>query len=503
MFLQVNQMNQKIDKVLIEAGTEKQLTPKFIFECCQSNQDGDAALFKILNGNKFCYDHAGQRWYRWKGHFWAEDDICEHLAAIEGVIELYAKEAESAYISEIEARKSRNKELANIYKNKAQTLNSRISQLRTLSRKKQILELSTYGDEGLGIKGNEWDQQPSLLACPNGVIDLKTGQLTPGDQNQYIKTACPTEYDKNAPQPKAFLRFLDEIFDGNKNLVRYILRLLGYALIGEVIEHILPIFYGQGRNGKGTFLQIISHVLGPLAGPVEPELLLDQGRTRSSAGPSPDIVYMRGKRILFANETNEGHRLNSSKVKMLVGGDERIGRDLYAKKPVIYRPTDTLFLTTNHKPRIPNDDYALWNRIHLIPFALSFVNDPQEKFERKADKRLVEKLYAESESILKLLVDESQRYQREGLNPPIEVIEATAEYRDDEDILGGFISECLVLDPEKEILASELYHIYKMWCERSGHRPLSQTAFGRRMGTRFKKSNNSRNVKYFGIRILE
>lgn len=148
-------------------------------------------------------------------------------------------------------------------------------------------------------------------------------------------------------------------------------------------------------------LEIIKEVLGSsLAGAIQSELLLNQDRIRSSSGPSPDVMRLRGLRLVWASETQEGRKLDAGKVKLLTGGGELTARAPYGKYEITFSQSHTLFLLTNSKPHAPADDYALWKRLILIPFTMSFVENPQDVNEKKADKYLIEELKKEKEGIL-------------------------------------------------------------------------------------------------------
>ncbi len=202
---------------------------------------------------------------------------------------------------------------------------------------------------------------------------------------------------------------------------------------------------------------------------------------------------------MWASETSEGRRLNTSKLKELVGGDTLNARGTYAKRHVEFEPSHTLFLLTNSKPHAPANDYALWQRIHLVPFTLSFVDQPKKQNERKADKNLLEKLKNEASGILPWLVRGSLLYQKEGLNPPELVQAATEEYRKDEDMIGHFLDDYCITSPHAQVRASEIYSAYKSWCDEVGHKAMSGTRFGKDMKDRFDCDDSGRHRYYLGI----
>ena len=141
-----------------------------------------------------------------------------------------------------------------------------------------------------------------------------------------------------------------------------------YEMIGYCLYRDYPIasgfiLVGDGRNGKTTCFESLGHVLGDFAGPIEPEMILQQKFTRSSGGPSSDILFLRGKRCVWASEISEGRRLDTGKLKWLTGGDTLTGRNPYGKWQITFRSTHKLFLLTNHKPHAPANDFALFTQI--------------------------------------------------------------------------------------------------------------------------------------------
>lgn len=487
-------------------GVYEESVKNHILEMLNNNEVGDARLFIEQNHGKFVYDHSVGRWYEWHNHYWKEDISNRSMAAIEDVNKEYYQEIGRQNQKRLQAEKAKQTEKASQHKEKLNELFKRIRALQSAKRRENVLKLASVdwtrqGYKLLAIMGDEWDRNPMLLGCKNGVLDLITGEIRPGRPEDYIKTIAPTEWQGIDAAAPTWKRYLGEIFDGDTELINYVQRLLGYAITGKVTEHKFPILFGNGRNGKGTLLETIHFVLGDLAGPVEAELLLDQYRARQSGSPTSDIMALRGKRLVWASETKEGRALNIGKLKWLTGADTRVGRPPFGKHQITYTPTDTLFLLTNHKPRVPANDYSTWERIHLIPFKLSFVDEPSKDFERQRDPDLADKLKAEAPGILAWIVRGCLEWTYQGLNPPGTVKVATADYRKDEDIIGHFISDRCVLRDDAEIKAGELYKAYQKWCEEMGHKAMNGTRFGREMKERF-DSHLARHVYYIGVGIL-
>ena len=211
-------------------------------------------------------------------------------------------------------------------------------------------------------------------------------------------------------------------------------------------------------------------------------------------------MALRGKRLVWSSEIEEGRRLNTGKLKWLTGGDTLTGRAPFGKRQVTFQPMHTLFLLTNHRPQAPANDYALWARLHLIPFTQAFVEHPVKgQNEFKADPNLLDKLKSEAPGILAWLVRGCLEWQRQGLNPPEAVKSATANYRKDEDLIGQFISEGCVAMPHARVKAGELLEAYVKWCDEGGLKPLSRNKFANQMLDRFDRDDSGRFRIYMGI----
>jgi putative DNA primase/helicase len=208
-------------------------------------------------------------------------------------------------------------------------------------------------------------------------------------------------------------------------------------------------------------------------------------------------MALREKRLVWASESEEGRKFNVGKLKWLTGGDTLTGRAPYGRKQITFKPTHKLFLLTNYKPQAPANDYALWARLHLIPFTLAFIDEPQKENERKADPNLLEKLKQEAPGILAWLVRGCMAWQQEGLKPPESVQAATRQYQQDEDIIGQFIIERCITGTGKQVKGGDLYEAYKTWCDERGLEA-NKSTFGKEIKKRF-DSYTKRYVFYTGL----
>ena len=217
-------------------------------------------------------------------------------------------------------------------------------------------------------------------------------------------------------------------------------------------------------------------------------------------------MALRGKRLCFASETEQNRRLNVSLIKELAGGDTICARALYAKRQINFEPTHTLFLMTNNKPVVSAKTIdPIWDRIALIPFHLKFVDEEskKEKFERIKDIYLSEKLKSEAAGILAWLVRGCLAWQKDGLKKSDSVKNATEAYQRDEDVIGQFIEDRCVEGADLKVKPSEIYKAYCEWCEDQKSKPMSQTAFGKDLRTRYEADGTGRSKVYIGIKITE
>ena len=484
----------------------REIDYKFLKQCLQSNELGDGILYSAIHQDKFIFNASSQQWMRWMGQHWEIDVEERCLGGVEDVSSEYLTMLDTiaSHLKKFSADAERVKRLEHL---QAKVL-KRVTRLRSERGRKNCLKLAASNkDAALVTRGDNFDLNPWLLPCKNAVINLRTGEGVKALPSDMLLKACPTDWHGIDHPCPTWERFLIDVFESNQLIIEYVQRLLGYAMTGLIQEHVLPILIGIGRNGKGVLADTIMFVVGDLVQPVPVELLLDQGRSRSSAAPSPDIMALKGVRIAFASEPDENRRFSMGRVKWLTGGDPLTGRWPNDKFPVTFLPTHKLLMLTNDLPHANSDDFAFWERVVVIPFNLSFVSrDPAQDFERRADLGLRDRLKGEASGILAWLVRGCLEWQRLGLNPPTIVKESTKEYKADEDILQDWIDECCTLDPYAETVATQLYDNFTDWHFRrvsnNRKRCPSQHWFGRRLKKRFKRKKAGIYI-YYGITCME
>lgn len=427
-------------------------------------ETGDAEILAMLYKDRIIYDHTEKEWYLWDKHTWKADRT-------ERTPNLVAYQVASQYLHTAGELQKMGEA------SDATSMASRAGSLRQRNRISNVLSRAR-SQPSLAITGDEWDADPWRMGVANGVLDLRTGQFTAGKPSDYIRKSAPTEWRGiNTPAPRWAL-FLEEIFTRDQQLIRFIQRLLGYGITGLSVEHILPVFWGDGRNGKGTLLETIGAVLGSdLASPTDANTLM-AAQSGGGGGPQPFLYALRGTRLVWGSETNEGQRMNTSLVKKLTGGDTITTRTLHSK-PVTFSPSYLIILLTNNKPHVAAEDSAIWDRLRLVPFTQRFVDAPTRENEHQKDKYLIETLKQEASGILAWLMRGCLDWQTHGFNEPSVVLDATTEYRREEDILGQFLTERTCIREGAKTRAMKLYKAYTNWCEENGITPRANITFGK------------------------
>lgn len=322
------------------------------------------------------------------------------------------------------------------------------------------------GTKGFCITPEEWDRDPWLLNVNNGTIDLRTGQIHPHNPEDLCTQLAPVDYDPTAVGD-AWERHI-RYFLPNDNIRRQVQRDLGMALVGTPLKESLPIWYGQGANGKSTTARVIQYVLGTYVGRAAPNLLIQR---RHEHHPT-ELADLKGKRIVFSVEIGNGDRLDEAKVKDITGGDRIKAR--YMRQDFFeFDQTWTIFLLCNHKPIITGVDKGIWRRIKLIPWTVSIPENQQ-----KPQDMIISELLKESPAILRWLLEGLADWQRDNYWTAEEVLWATQEYRGEQDRLAGFLSDCCELKQYASVSVAELYDAYCEWCKETDEEPLTKKTFG-------------------------
>lgn len=316
------------------------------------------------------------------------------------------------------------------------------------------------------------DNDPFLLNCQNGTINLKTFEFYKHNPKDLLSKIANVEYHPNKRSP-LWEKFVDDIMQGDEEKSNYLQKAMGYSITGDTSHETFFVLYGATtRNGKSTFVETSMYLLGGTNGyatQANPETLA-QKQNKDSRSASGDIARLDGVRFLNVSEPPKRMIFDVARLKTLTGRDTITARNVF-EKDFEFVPVFKLFMNTNHLPQITDDTIFTSGRLNVIKFDRHF-----EVYEQ--DKTLKDRL-KEPENlsgILNWCIEGLMKFNKEGLNPPQSVIDATQEYRESSDKVGLFIKECLVESKEK-LKAKDVYEIYEYWCKACGNGVENQRNF--------------------------
>ncbi|MGD0585568.1 MAG: hypothetical protein ABSA86_07300 [Oryzomonas sp.] len=489
-----------------ESAPEEPPDSTFIEQCLNNNERGDGILYARLLRDQFInVKKRGTRpWLIWRDHSWEIDLMGEHIRAVEKVATAYkdaafeldepirsasakqreaenraktaeiAGQAEEQAAAESEARGHAYQ--VKLLRSKKEKYIRRVDRLRGKAGAEKAVWWAHHIERPLAISGDEIDQHHMLLAAPNGVIDLVSGELRPGSPGDYLlrksQVPYPTDLD-----PKRIMRYLDtgedspcvpwerfitEILsydpdgrDDGAGVPQYLQRLAGYSITGDCRHHLLPITIGAGRNGKGTFFRICQAIAGDFYLTVKSELLLDQKNPPGPGSASPHLMALRGRRIVVASETDQHRNISAARVKEYSGGDTLNARGLFDSDEENIVATWLLWLQTNHIPNGVTKDFALRQRVNIINFPWRYVPEvPLEQRKEPHNAQWFRPMNPDLERsfngmlphILLWFIRGAILMQREGPNIPPQVRADLEDLQLKEDNIEQYLRACCLLD---------------------------------------------------------
>ncbi|UCC14398.1 MAG: hypothetical protein JSW21_00020 [Gammaproteobacteria bacterium] len=413
---------------------------------------------------EFSADHANlrwvqgwSRWFEWNDVVWVQDNTLH----VYDMIRDFLREKSSKY--------------------------DRPSELRRASTVAAVEKLAR-SDRRYAATTDQWDVDSMLLNCPNGVIDLSVSTLVEPRLDRYMTKLTGVEAEF-ADCPR-WLSFLKDITRGDDDLISFLQRMIGYCLTGDPREHALFFLYGSGANGKSTFLNVITHVLGDYAtdAPIEAFTVSNTDRHPT------ELAMLRGARLVTAVETEEGRRWAESRIKQLTGGD-RVTARLMRQDFFTYRPQFKLLFAGNHRPRLQAVDEAMRRRFHLIPFEASFKGS-------QCIKDMEARLLEEGPAILAWAVEGCRIWQEEGLNPPDVVREATEDYFANQDVLGEWLVDSCETGPDYWETPTRLFNSWRAYANEAGIPVGNRASFNDRLeAAGFRRRRDRRRRSWVGIKL--
>lgn len=315
-----------------------------------------------------------------------------------------------------------------------------------------------------GVLDRDW----YLLCTPDATYDLRKGL---DGAREHRAEDFITRMTACAPGDRGediWRDALNTFFCGDQALIEYVQRVAGIVCVGQVFLEVMIIAYGDGRNGKSTFWNTLSRVMGSYSGNISADSLT----MNCKRNVKPEMAETKGKRLLIAAELEEGTRLNTSIVKQLCSTDSIFAEKKY-KDPFSFTPSHTLVLYTNHLPRVGAKDTGIWRRLIVIPF--------KAKIEGKSDIKNYTEYLCENagEAVMKWMIEGARQAIELGFKLPFPkcVSDAIEAYKAENDWLGHFLCECCEVADGGTARSGELYSTYRAFSSASGEYVRSTTDF--------------------------
>ncbi|MGD3155781.1 phage/plasmid primase, P4 family [Staphylococcus warneri] len=433
---------------------------------------GNAERLKDLFGDNIRYNYTSKTWMYYDGKRWKNDDTGRMKILTDKVVDNMKNE--KLFIAEGVDEEDMEKYRYRHWKD-SRNHNKKVNMMKEC-------------EHLLPVTNETFDNDFNLFNTQNGFINLKQGVINDHEKQNYFTKISNVEFTDKADCPK-WEEFLDDIFLGNQELVRFVQRAVGYSLSGYTTEQVLFVLYGNGRNGKSVFLDILNEIFGNYSTNIQPQAIM---ASKNQSDASPEIAKLDGARLVTTTEPNEGERFDEGLLKQLTGGDRVSARKLYENE-FEFTPQFKLWMATNHKPYVRGRDDGIWRRFVIIPF------DKQIPI-NEIDRELTNKLKRELPAIMKWCVDGFLEWQRIGLSEPAIIKEQRDEYRTEMDSTEAFIEECCNIDATKYVKTSELFKAYDMWARQNYQYKMSNRKFRSEMEKKFSVKKSSSEY-YQGIEI--
>ncbi|WLP92979.1 phage/plasmid primase, P4 family [Gordonia sp. NB41Y] len=384
---------------------------------------------------------AGLGWHHWDGTRWQRDETGEAKRCVIAVLK-------SALSESLEDR----------------TLRRDVTRCESATGIAGVLDIASALTP-FACSVADLDADPYLLNTASGTVDLRTLTVSSHNPADRITKVTTAAYAPDAVA-SSWPRFIERVLP-DAEVRMYLQRVAGVALLGRVVEHVLPILTGTGANGKGTMYKALLHALGDYGSTVEPDLFMH----RQGAHPTGEMDLM-GRRLVAVSESEKDRRLAEATMKRLTGGDTIRARRM-RQDFVEFEPSHTPLLITNFLPKVSGDDPAIWRRIRVVPFDV--VVPVAER-----DPQLDEKLAAEADAVLGWALAGYRAYVNGGgLNEPESVKVATDAYQRDSDAVARFVADvCVTSSPALKATTTQLHDAWTKWAVTDGSEPMSQKAFG-------------------------
>jgi P4 family phage/plasmid primase-like protien len=439
--------------------------------------NGGRLVDKHKDEIRYCVDDGS--WYIWDGVRWRKDIVNRIRELAKEVAAEIRQEAERLKPPSPNGDEDQDKRAVAQFEIRRRELLKWANQTENADRVSKTIR-SAESDARITCFRADFDRHVQILNCPNGVVNLYTGELMPHDRKLMLSSLCPTEFDPGAAH-SVWSESLAAFTRNHPDLPEFLKRIAGYSIQGDKSEERILILYGVGNGGKGTFMDWLTAALGPdYACAMDANSVLKQ--KRDSAAASGDIARLEGKRLVVVSEIEKGSRVQESFLKQASGNDALVARGLYQSERE-FRPTHQFWFQTNYRPGFDSTDSGNKRRYIEIPFDNDLKNDPCVKFDAMLKNRMrQDKEFLKS--VLAWAVKGCIEWHQHGLEIPESVHAATKELFAHNDFLNDFLNEICVIDPAEKTPVKEMWEAYKDWCESQGEEPAQGRTFNHMMDER-------------------
>lgn len=420
----------------------------------------------------------GLGWHKWGDDGWHRvDDLVPHRDAqtVPDIIRLEAQGVADIQNRQRFVRWAKDSESS-----------GKIAAIMTLAR----------GHERIKKGVEDFDNDPYALASANGMIDLRTGDIRPFTRDDLFTKNTRIVYERGYVEPK-WQRFLEDITEGDPELMEYLQMATGYSLTGSIQEECFFIVSGRRQTGKSTFITAIESALGSYHQTASTELFM---KRYGKEAPREELVKLAGSRLVTSEELPEGERFDDALLKRITGGSTLSARYLY-QESFDYIPQFKLWLATNFDPI--TSDSAMFRRIKRVPFNVTI---PDAKKDRTL-KAFVRDRSSGAKAVLAWAVEGAIKYIEAGkLEQPLQVTMATVNYEQEQDSFSHFLNETFELVDGEMMSEVTIYSLHADWAKRNGERQMKRPQFAQKMRERgfelhIDEASNTRFIKNLRIRL--
>lgn len=317
-----------------------------------------------------------------------------------------------------------------------------------------LKEIASY----VKVTDDTFDSQTGMINTPDGIVNLASGDVRPTTYKDMVTKMTNAGTGEYATP--IFDKFMQQIFPGHPELISFVLRLMGYSMLGTISEQIIIMLFGQGgqsngANGKSVLVELYRQIMNDYAVTIDPEVVTYQRSKMRDSNQDSQLANTKGSRVIVTSELERGAKLSEAIIKRLTGGETITARRLY-ERPIEFKPTGTLWMTTNYLPTVKGTDNGIWRRIITVPMTAHIT---------KKDPHLLDKLMTERDGILHKIIEGALEYQKHGLQIPQIANDSRRAYQEDMDTVGQFLEDMMIVTNEKKdrVTNEQLYGIYDQW----------------------------------------